>query len=133
MNLILNPTRLTALAAALLLLPACQNVPKYKRSSGKFDEWKSFEGRNFSPSNGTVGATDPTAGTITITQQDGTNIVYPVTSETRIMHDGTDITLAQLPLKQAIKFTLTDDHKRLLTVWYGTHTNNAAHASSKKK
>jgi hypothetical protein len=120
---------LASCAAALLLLPACQNVPKYKRSSGKFAEWSSYEGRSFSPSNGKVTAVDPVAQTITIANGDNTK-VYPVTSETRIMHEGDDITLSQLPLNQDIKFTMSEDRKRLLTVWYGTQLNTAPHANA---
>jgi hypothetical protein len=125
-------SRLSACAIVLVLLPACQNVPKYKRSSGKFAEWSSYEGRSFSPSNGTVTAVDTTAQTITITQDENSR-VFPVTSETRIMHEGDDITLAQLPLNQEIKFTLSYDRKRLLTVWYGTHSNAAPRAGAARK
>jgi hypothetical protein len=123
------PTRIAACAAALLLVSACQNVPKYKRSSGKFDEWGTYQGKSFSPFTGTVAAVDPAAQTITITRGE-TTTSYAVTSETRIMHEGTDITIAQLPLNQAIKYTVAADGKRLLTVWYGTHTNAAAHAGA---
>jgi hypothetical protein len=97
---------------------ACQNVPKYKKSNGKFDEWGSYEGKNFKPSSGTITATDLKANTVTITR--GTNSrVFPVTPQTRIMHEGTDITLAQLPLNEAVKYTLAGDGTQLLTIWYG--------------
>jgi hypothetical protein len=117
----------TACTAALLLLSACQNVPKYKRSSGNFDEWATYQGKGFNPFNGTVLAVDTTANSITIKRENDTR-VYAVTPATRIMHEGTDITLAQLPLNQAIRYTLTGDGKGLFTVWYGTHSNGVRHA-----
>jgi len=117
------PPRLL-LCAALLLLPACQNVPKYKRSNGKFDEWGSYQGDYLKPSRGTDVAIDTTAQTVTVVEGDDTKVLL-VTPDTRIMHDGDDITLAQLPLNQTIKFTCADDHKHLRTLWYGTHTNEA--------
>jgi hypothetical protein len=116
-------TILLVSAAALLLLPACQSTSKYKKmSSGKFDEWSGYEGKNFKPSHGIDTAIDLNAQTITIAQDDVSK-VYPVTSSTRIMHDGDDITLAELPLNQQIRFTLEEDHQHLASVWYGTHTN----------
>jgi hypothetical protein len=114
-------------ALALLLLSGCQNVPKYKRSSGRFDEWVSYQGKNFTPIVGTLSGVDLSAQTITVTR--GTKVaLFPVTPETRIMHEGTDITLAQLPLNQTIKFTLSADGQRLLTIWYGTHTFETSRA-----
>lgn len=109
-----------ACVAALCLLPACQNVPKYKRASGKWDEWSGYEGKAFSPSTGTVAAVDLTANTITIAQSKGPR-VFSVTPATRIMHEGTEIALAQLPLNQQIKFLLAANHKDLVTVWYGRY------------
>jgi hypothetical protein len=118
--LLSSSARIVACALALLLVSACQNVPKYKRSNGKFNEWSSYEGKNFSPSRGTVAAVDTAANSVTII--DGKNTkVFTVTPATRIMHEGADITLAQLPLHQEIKFTMADDRKQLLTIWYGVH------------
>ncbi len=117
-----------SLCAAALLVSGCQNVPKYKRSGGKFDEWGTYQGKGFSPSNGTVLAVDAAANTITIKREDSP-MVYSVTPKTRIMHEGTDITLDKLPIGQAIKFTLAADGKGLLTVWYGSHINASTHAA----
>jgi len=125
------PARLAACAAAVFLVSACQNVPKYKRSNGKFNEWKTYEGKNFSPSNGVVAAIDPAANSITITEGSN-NKVFTVTPDTRIMHEGTDITLAELPLHEAIKFTMTDDRKQLLTIWYGVHLDTFHRAVAQK-
>jgi len=110
-----------ACATALLLLAGCQNVPKYKKSSGKFNEWASYEHRKYTPADGIVTAVDTAARSITITQG-GKSSVFAVTAATRIMHEGTDIPLGQLPLNQAVKFTLADDRAQLLTVWYGAHS-----------
>ncbi len=121
-RIICRPPRLDAriagCAAALLVVTACQDVPKYKNHAGKFNEWATYEGKEFHPSNGTVGAVDPAGQTLTI-MRNQTPTVFAVTPATRIMHEGTDITLAELPLGQAIKFTVSRDGKRLLTVWYG--------------
>lgn len=105
-------------AALLLLLPGCQNVPKYKRSSGKFPEWETYEGKHFSPSNGTVTAVDTTASTVTITQGTATRVLT-VTPETRIIHEAADVPLSQLPLNQQVKISLSEDGKRLISIWYG--------------
>ena len=113
---------LVVCAAALLLLPACQNVPKYKKSSGRFDEWKSYEGKGFRPASGIDTAIDTAAQTITITK-DNKPQVYNVTPDTEIMHNGDNITLAELPLNQTVKYTLEADHRTLATVWYGNHSN----------
>jgi len=108
-----------AICAVALLMCACQNVPKYKKTNGKkFDEWGSYEGRHFEPSNGTVAAVDPAANTVTILQGRDTK-VFTLSPATRIIHEGTNIPLAQLPLQQQVKFTLSDDGKQLLTIWYG--------------
>jgi len=114
-------SQLIASVSLLLLLPACQNVPKYKKSSGKFDEWGGYQGKTFSPTDGTDTAIDLTAQTITIGKGAGSH-TYPVTSDTRILHDGEDITLAQLPVNQQIKYTLSEDHTHLITVWYTSHS-----------
>lgn len=109
-------------AAALLLLPACQNVPKYKRANGRFDEWGGYEGKNFKPSHGVDTAIDLSTQTITVVQGTATK-QYVVTPDTKLFFNGDQITLVQLPLNEAIKFTTADDRKTLVTVWYGTHTN----------
>jgi hypothetical protein len=126
------PSRVAACAAAALLLSACQNVPKYKRSNGKFDEWGSYEGKNFQPSNGTVVAIDPTANTITIKKGEVSKD-YPVTAETRLMHEGTDITLAEFPINTQVKFSLSEDGSHLDTVWYGHHLYTAPVLLHKQK
>jgi hypothetical protein len=123
---------IAACAAALVLCAACQNVPKYKRSSGEFDEWGSYLGKDFSPVNGTVLAVDINAQTITI-GQGSKSALFAVTPETRIMDEGTDITLAQLPLNHAIKYTVAADRKRLITVWYGTHSNASVRAGAARR
>jgi len=112
--------RVFFVAGALLMAAGCQDVPKYKKSSGKFNEWGSYEKAYYEPSAGKVTAIDAAAGTITISRGKD-NRVLPVTAETRIMHEGTDITLAELPLNQEVKYTLSPDRKRLMTVWYGVH------------
>jgi hypothetical protein len=117
---------------AILLLAACQNVPKYNKASGKFDEWGQYEGKNFSPSSGNITATDLKANTVTISRGRNSK-VFPITPQTRIMREATDITLAQLPLNQAVKYTLSDDGKQLLTIWYGPHTNPVQHAAPQHK
>jgi hypothetical protein len=122
-----RPSRAAVCSVAILTLAACQDVPKYKHSSGHFDEWGSYEGKHFRPADGAVAAVDPVAGTITITHEGGSR-VYPVTSITRIMHNGDDVPLAQLPLNQEIKFTVSPDGSRLLTIWYGTHSYASARA-----
>ena len=119
------PVRIAA-ALALTLLCACQNVPKYKKSSGKFNEWSGYEGRNFSPSEGIVVAVNPSASTLTVLAR-GKNVVLNVLPTTRILHEGTDITLAQLPLKQVIKFRISEDGKELRSIWYGEHSNAVHH------
>jgi hypothetical protein len=125
------PSRIALCAAAALLVTACQNVPKYKKSNGKFDEWSGYEGKHFHPSTGVVSAIDTTANTITISTGKDSK-VYPVTAQTRIIHEGADIPLAQLPLNQQVKFTLSDDGVQLLTVWYGSHLFEYQHAAVKK-
>jgi hypothetical protein len=111
-------SRVAACAAVLLMVSACSDVPKYKRSSGNFDEWGEFEGKRFYPSTGTVAAIDPVANTITIVHGKDTK-VYPVTKHTRIIREGTDIPLAQLPLKEQVKYLLSDDGAELESVWFG--------------
>jgi hypothetical protein len=114
-----RPTLILSLCAvAFLLLPACQNVPKYKKSNGRFDEWQSVEGKHFAPSTGTVAAVDLQANTVTITKSADTRVVT-VTPHTRIIHEATDIPLAQLPLNQDIRYTMSTDGQQLLTIWYG--------------
>jgi len=110
-------------AAAILLCTACQNVPKYKRSGGKFDEWAMYQGKGFSPSDGTVTAVDATAQTITIKTEKNVKI-FNVTPDTRLLHNGDDITLAQLPLNTEVKFTVLDGGRELHSVWYGQQQLN---------
>ena len=103
---------------SLLLLSACTDVPKYKRSSGRFDEWGGYEGKHFKPSSGVVLAIDPKAGTVTISHgKEGKT--YPVTAETRIIHEDQDIPLAQLPLQTEVKYTTFQDGSTLRTIWFG--------------
>lgn len=108
--------------AALLLLPACQNVPKYKKIKGHFDEWHGYQGSNFKPTVGIASAVNLSTQTITIIQENGPRD-YVVTPDTELYHNGDRITLADLPLNQTIKFTFASDHTHLLTVWYGNHAN----------
>lgn len=122
---------IAAFAAAALLLSSCQNVPKYKHSSGKFDEWKSYQGNNFEPVSGAVAAIDTQANTITIIR-DKKKTVFPVTSETRIMHQTALIPLSQLPVNTAVRYTVSDDGAKLLTVWYG-HLREARHPAQARQ
>ena len=89
-----------------------------RRRSGKFNEWQSYEGKHFAPESGTVTAVDPATSKVTIARGNAVKVLT-VTPDTRIMHEATDIPLAQLPLKTSIKYTLSDDGKQLLTIWYG--------------
>jgi hypothetical protein len=107
-----------ACVAALILVSGCQVSPKHHMASGKFAEWKTVEGKHFSPMNGIVTAIDPTASTVTIDHGKESK-VYPVSPTTRIIHEGTDIPLAQLPVPQTVKYSLSVDGKKLLSVWYG--------------
>jgi len=118
----LSRRRIAICAAALMLLPGCQNVPKYKRANGRFADWCDYEGKDFKPDHGIDTAVNLAAQTITVVQGDDTND-FIVTPDTRLYHNGDDITLADLPPNQTIKFTLADDRKHLVTVWYGTHSN----------
>jgi len=111
--------RATACAGALLLISACGDIPKYKHSSGKFPEWADYEGKHFYPANGTVTAIDTTANTVTIGNGDNAS-VFAVTPSTRIVHEGTDIPLAQLPLNQSVKYIQSQDGKELISIWFGT-------------
>jgi len=123
MSSILPTTRLcaraTACAGALLLISACGDIPKYKHSSGKFPEWADYEGKHFYPANGTVTAIDTAANTVTIGNGDNAS-VFAVTPSTRIVHEGTDIPLAQLPLNQSVKYIQSQDGKELISIWFGT-------------
>ena len=126
------PLRLVTCGAISLLAVACTNVPKYKKTSGKYDEWKSYEGSHFQPSSGTVTAVDLKANTITLGAGKDPKVLT-VTPTTRVMHDATDVPLAQVPLNTEIKYTMTSDGTRLLTVWFGHRLNaNVHHAPAKK-
>jgi hypothetical protein len=114
--------RAAVCAAALLLLPACQNVPKYKKIKDHFDEWHQYQGRGFKPTVGIDSAVNLSTQTITIVDEEGSRD-YIVTPDTQLYHNGDIITLADLPLNQTIKFTFASDHTHLLTVWYGNHAN----------
>jgi len=120
--------RVAAGAAALLVVCGCQNVPKYKHGGGKFDEWKAYQGSHFEPVQGTLTAVDKETGSVTIGQGSKAN-TFTVTPSTRIMHDTADVSLADIPLNQQVQYTLSDDGKRLLTIWYGQKQNQVAHPS----
>jgi hypothetical protein len=127
------PCRSIAICAAtLLLLPACQNVPKYKRANGRFNEWGDYEGKDFSPSRGVDTAVNLATQTITIIEGERTS-EFIVTADTRLYHNGDEIALAALPLNQNVKFTCTGDRKHLLTVWYGTHSNASIGVGSARR
>jgi hypothetical protein len=126
-----RPLRIAATASCLLLLCACQNVPKYKKSSGKFNEWAGYQGNRFGPSIGTVTAVDAAANTITVSEH-GKNMPLIVLPTTRIMHNQTDIALAQVPLHAEIKFRLSEDGKQLRSIWYGEHSD-AVHRNAQPK
>jgi hypothetical protein len=114
--------RSLACAATALLLCACQNVPKYKHGNGNFNEWATYESGNFKPAHGNVIAVDAAAHSITIGKGKETR-VFAVTPSTRIIHETTDITLAQLPVGEAVRFTVSEDGTRLMSVWYGQQLN----------
>lgn len=114
---------IAGLTLAATLLCACQNVPQYKHSGGKYDEWKSYDQKTYQPSNGTIVAVDSAAGAVTILRGKNKK-VFTVTPATRIMHQGQAITLAQLPLNQVVKYTLAPGSTELRTIWYG-HLLNA--------
>jgi hypothetical protein len=120
------PIRAASTALALLLLCGCQNVPKYKKSSGKFNEWKGYEGENFSPESGSVVSVDASANTVTVAAH-GKTLVLTVLPSTRVMHEGTDVPISQLPVGKEIKFTYSEDGKELRTIWYGEHSNGIRH------
>jgi len=122
---------LIILCATAVLFPACQNVPKYKKASGRFNEWSSYEGKHFEPTSGVISAKDLQANTVTITHGNDSK-VYPIGPRTRIIHEGTDITLAELPLQESVKYTFADDGKELLTIWYG-HQLSTPHAAAQHK
>ena len=126
-----RPLRVAATTACVLLLCACQSVPKYKKSNGKFDEWKDYEGRNFQPTSAVVVSVDAAANTVTVAEH-GKNVVLNVLPTTRIMHEGTDIALVQLPVHTEIKITFSEDGTQLRTIWYGEHSNAIHHGSGAK-
>lgn len=119
--------------AALFFCAGCSAPPpaKHKTSTGKFNPWGSYEGKNFSPLNATVTAVDVPSGTITILEKEKKTL--HVTPQTRVMHNGTDITLAQLPVNSRIKYTLSADGQQLLTVWYGHTLSTSLHRPSASK
>jgi len=118
------PFRVTACGVALALFSGCWTPwtppAKYKRASGKFPEWQSYEGKHFYPANGTVIATDLTANTVTFGKGEKDAKTFVVTPATRIVHEGTDITLAQLAPNQEVKYLVAADGKQLLSIWFGT-------------
>jgi hypothetical protein len=113
-----------ACAGALLLISACGDVPKYKHSNGRFPEWAGYEGKHFYPANGTVTAIDATAHTVTIGSGDKASVfaasVFAITPSTHIVHEGADVTLAELPLNQKVKYIRSKDGKALVSIWFGT-------------
>jgi hypothetical protein len=116
-------------ASLALLTTACQNAPRFKKGQGKFNQWGSYEGKGFEPSPGTVTAIDTAANTVTISN--GKEVrTFPVTANTRIIHEDQDIPLAQLPVNQAVKFRVADSGRQLVSVWYGTRTFAFAHPNS---
>ena len=116
--------RLAACAATLLLISACANVPKYKYSNGRFPEWSTYEGKHFYPANGSVTAIDPSANTVTIGEGNEAK-VFTITPATRIVHEGTDIPLTELPLNQKVKYIVSDDGRHLTSIWFGTRLYEA--------
>ena len=112
-------SRLAVCAAMLLVVSACMDRPKYKHSNGRFPEWEGYESKHFYPSNGIVTAVDTTANTVTVGLGDKAKVLT-VTHTTRILHEGTDIPLAQLPLNQNVKYVMSEDGKDLLSIWFGT-------------
>jgi hypothetical protein len=116
--------RCSLICLALLFATSCQNAPRYQKNSGKFNEWRSYNSKAFQPTTGTVLARDPAASTVTIARGHG-KTVFTVTPSTRIMHQGDDITLAQLPINESVKYTVDPDGIHLLTIWYG-HALGAA-------
>ena len=127
----MSPARIAATAVTLTLLCACQNVPKYKKSSGKFNEWAGYQGSGFEPSSGIVSAVNATANTVTVSGHEK-SVTLTVLPTTRIMHEGSDITLAQLPIHTEIKYTFSEDGKQLRTIWYGEHSEAIHHNTQAK-
>ena len=115
--------RIAACAALLLLFSACWTPwtppPKYKRANGRFPEWDSYESKHFYPTNGIVTAIDTTANTVTVGHGDESRVLA-VTPKTRILHEGTDISLAELPVNQNVKYLVSADGKESLSIWFGT-------------
>ncbi|MGA3169409.1 MAG: hypothetical protein ABSE62_00190 [Chthoniobacteraceae bacterium] len=126
------PFRIAGCAAAALVISACANAPRYKPSSGHWDEWQTYETKHFSPSDGVVTAIDVAANTVTIRRGKDTK-VYPVTADVRIIHEGTDVPLAQIPIHQQVKFALSQDGQRLLSIWFGTQTFQYRQGSSRQQ
>jgi hypothetical protein len=120
------PIRAASTALALLLLCGCQNVPKYKKSSGRFNEWQGYQGQNFEPETGSIVSVDAAANTVTVAEH-GKNVVLNVLPATRLMHEGADVTISQLPVGKEIRFTFSGDGKELRTIWYGEHLEGARH------
>jgi hypothetical protein len=123
------PLRACACAAAALLICACQDVPKYKRSAGHFPEWSEYEGKNFRPISCTVAGVDPVGNSITVIAGKRKR-TFAVTSDTRIMHNGDDVPLASVPINQGIKISVSPDGQTLLSIWYGTHSNASMRAGN---
>ena len=127
--------RTTAAATILCLatfVTGCQNVPKYKHAGGNYDAWKGYQDNHFKPKGRhRHAAIDLKAGTITVSKGREQKVLT-VNPNTRIMHEDKDITLAQLPVNTAVKYSMSDDGTRLTTVWYG-HSHDVHHPAAPKQ
>jgi hypothetical protein len=69
-------------------------------------------------------AVDPAANTVTIKKGENSK-VYSIGPDTRILHEGAEIPLAQFPVNTPVKFSMASDGAHLATLWYGHHLYEA--------
>jgi hypothetical protein len=124
MKPILRSIPLAACAGSLLLSACFYDAPKYKPGNGEFPEWETYESKHFSPANATITAVDLKANTITFATGKYTK-TFPVLPSTRIIHEGTDIPLSQLPVNQPVKIVFSQDGSSIISVWFGVHLYQA--------
>jgi hypothetical protein len=121
----------TSAIISALILAGCTDAPKYKKSSGNFNEWRTYEGTKFEPETAVLSGVDLKANTVTFSKGASAK-TFTVTPSTRILHEKVDITLAQIPLNTKVKYSVSQDGSRLLSIWYGRAVNashQAAHTT----
>ena len=118
----------TGAITSALILAGCTDAPKYKKSSGNFNEWRTYEGTSFEPVTAVLSGVDLQANTVTLNKGSATR-TFTVTPSTRILHEKADITLAQIPLNTEVKYSVSQDGSRLLSIWYGRMVN-ASHQTA---